>query len=174
MFDFLFNPSGRISRKGYALGFVPAYLILVILPSLLLPQQGLIQVYTTVIGLFFFWPALIAVPFKRFHDLNLTGWWHFGIAVLVGILSGYGTLPIIVEAMNDPDGIAAMSEGKAGWEATAAMFGQLSEKPDRLFAAIAATAIPYIEMIILMLLPGQRQENRFGQDPLVSGMGFAD
>jgi uncharacterized membrane protein YhaH (DUF805 family) len=72
MFDFLFNPHGRISRKGYAIGFLLPYMVLAVLPGLFLALTGPASLVLTLIGLFFFWPS-IAVSVKRFHDLGRTG-----------------------------------------------------------------------------------------------------
>jgi uncharacterized membrane protein YhaH (DUF805 family) len=175
MFDFLFNPQGRVSRKGYALGYLLPYILLVVLPPLILSGFGMIGLYTTVIGLFFLWPSLIAVPFKRFHDLGLTGWIHVGVLVLIGILTGFALSEFFMEVMRNPALAEELDQGVANDPISgfAAMWAQIDD-PAKRGALIAATVLQYGEPLAFLVLPGERRANRFGEDPTVSGRGFAD
>lgn len=176
MFDFLFNPSGRISRKGYLFGFFLPYMLLLTLPSLLIPGGGKFGIYTTVLGLFFFWPSTIAVPFKRFHDLGRSGWWHIGILAAGTLLGLYASASIVMQAFTDPASVEGALDpaGKPGWQVTRDTFAFIADKPDRLVALVLSMVIQYGEMIFFLAAPGQRAANAYGQDPLASGRGFAD
>lgn len=174
MFDFLFNPNGRISRKGYGIGFFVPYLLLVTLPGLLLVNSGAVGIYITVIGLFFLWPSLIAVPVKRFHDLGRSGWWHILVLVIGAGLSGYASVPLVMQAFEDPSALESLEQGKNGLQMTAATFDLIKDSPDRAIAFILGSVVQYGEMLFFLIAPGQRDANRFGGDPLASGRGFAD
>ncbi|MEM1379311.1 MAG: DUF805 domain-containing protein [Pseudomonadota bacterium] len=177
MFDFLFNPSGRISRKGYAIGFFLPYFVLAMLPGFFLVQTGVMSIIMTIIGLFYFWPALIAVPFKRLHDLGYTGWLHILVIVAIGVLMIFAFSGMFMEIIQDPEGDTATllaQEGLSGWQMTAVFWGQvLTSAPQRIAFALA-TILQYGEMIAFLALAGKAGENKYGQDPLVDGMGFAD
>jgi uncharacterized membrane protein YhaH (DUF805 family) len=174
MFDFLFNPQGRISRKGYGLGFLLPYILLVTLPGILLPTEGVVAIYLTVTGLFFLWPSVIAVPFKRFHDLGITGWAHIGVVVVILLLTLFAFSELIMQSIGNPEIAEEMQAGGSNPIASIATTWGLIDDPARRIAFALATVIQYGEQILLLVLPGQRQANRFGEDPTIGGRGFAD
>jgi hypothetical protein len=78
-------------------------------------------------------------------------------------------------SFNDPSAVEALEqEGKTGLQVMASFHDLLKDSPDRWIAYVLGSVIGYAEMAFFLAVPGQRSENRFGQDPLVSGRGFAD
>lgn len=158
MFDFLFNPQGRVSRKG-----VWAFALLCVLAQA--AAAGIDIVWSGMRGpatagatLFLFWPSL-AVCIKRFHDRNMSGWWllapplaliaALAVLVVTGMVSMAGT------ALNAPSAIAM---------------------PDRLTPAaiapglIVAAALIH-QMLNLYVLPGTEGPNDYGPDPRAPAAG---
>ncbi|MEM9838161.1 MAG: DUF805 domain-containing protein [Pseudomonadota bacterium] len=177
MFDFLFNPSGRISRKGYGLGYLLPYLALVTLPGLFLASTGMVGLVLTLLGLFYLWPSVIAVPFKRYHDLGVSGWWHVLVIVIGGILAGVAAAGFMVEIFQDPEGDIATQlsdDSLTGLQQMALSWNVMADDMHEKLALIGATVIQYGEIILLLLLKGQSGENKYGNDPTDDGMGFAD
>jgi uncharacterized membrane protein YhaH (DUF805 family) len=173
MFDFLFNPKGRISRKGFVIGFLLPYLLLGQAPGFFFGGMGgwPLMVFTVVVGVFFFWPALIAVPFRRFHDFGLSGWWHVGVLVLSSAFSFYGMGQLGL--FSDPTAMEAF-EGGTGLAQMTRVWSAAAEQPGALIPLALGTLIGWGELLAFAVLPGQRGDNQFGRDPLASGRGFAD
>lgn len=172
MFDFLFNPNGRVSRKGYGLGFLLPYYVLVGLPSLLLVPQNGLGIYFGLAGLFFFWPT-IAVSVKRLHDLGQTGWIYPIFFIVVFLLSLYASAPFILDAMRGevaPDAF----EGLSGLGQAKALYSSLDGRLDRQIIYLVSASAGYLLSLLFLLLPGQSGDNKYGKDPVVDGMGFAD
>lgn len=176
MFDFLFNPNGRISRKGYALAFFLPSTVLLTIPSMFLPAENGLGIYTTLLGLFFFFPSIVAVPIKRFHDLGLTGWFQLFYLIAIAVLVGYAMVPLFLEAMQNPSFAEELDQsGRTGWDVTVQTWKFMAEtSPDRFIAMIIGTVVQYGQMVLFLILPGQRRANKYGNDPVITGRGFAD
>ncbi len=168
MIDFLYNANGRISRKGYVLGyFLPMLLLTQILPVILMSVGlGLISM---LIGLFYIWPSNVAVPVRRFHDLGASGWYQAGIVLLTMI-----AVMIMIDGIGpqDPttmqDMISRLTRGDLSALDAAA-------DPGRARLGIGLAGLVNLTQIgLFAFVPGQRGRNRFGDDPLASGRGFAD
>ena len=155
IFNFLFNPQGRISRKQFWLQYFLPYLGIsitsgvidaVITPELAAAGGG---IFGTIVGLFYLWPS-IAVPVKRFHDRGMTGWYVliFAVTIIVGaVIAAIGGFAMDGEGL----GLAMLVIGG-------------------LIAAIAAI----VQLVILGFLPGQQGPNQYGQDPLDPHGGTAE
>ena len=180
MFDFLFNPQGRISRKGFAIGFLLPWLATQ-MPPLFLPagpEAGALWVVVglvfTLAGLFFLWPSFVAVPVKRLHDLGLTGW----LQVLVPLIGLVGIVFVVVGMFNayegTPEDFAVEFEGIESNADTYAVLWPLIKSSPLALAGVALFFIYVIEFVIFCLIPGQKGPNEHGEDPLASGRGFAD
>ena len=91
MIDFLFNPKGRVSKKGLAV-FVAAMVALNVISDYavtaqLFPKAGFVF---GLLGLVLLW-AKFAVPAKRLHDANRSGWWVIlGAIVFIGAVLSIG------------------------------------------------------------------------------------
>nr|WP_281373847.1 DUF805 domain-containing protein [Parvularcula dongshanensis] len=169
----MFNPNGRISRKGFVLGFLLPWLALTVLLPLVLPRGGLFALLNTAISLFYLWPSFVAVPVRRLHDLGLSGWWQ----VLVPLLGIVGIGIAFTGAMGAYDGTAQ--------EFTQEMQGMTRiEQRAYLANMVKASPLGWLGLIMLLtwifeylafaVLRGKPAENRFGNDPLLGGRGFAD
>ena len=178
MFDFLFNPQGRISRKGWWLGYFLPYLAITIVVSLLEPISAIFAFIGVLVSLFYLWPGMVAVPVKRFHDLGMTGFWQLGFAILsivlfvamfVGIgiqaaqsggedeLARLGTLP-------EDEQMAAMAE----------VIGGSMGNPVTLISVILLGVLTLAYLYFMGIKRGQAGPNTHGEDPHASGRGFAD
>ena len=90
VFQFLFSPYGRMSRKTYWLSWLLPYLAVSIVAAILdfamFPVDPKTDepppVFQTVIGLILLWPSL-AITTKRLHDRGMTGWWQVAPAIAV-------------------------------------------------------------------------------------------
>ncbi len=84
----------------------------------------------------------IAVTVRRLHDTNRSGWWLvIGIIVIIGFVA-----------------VAVASGMASPGEATAA-FTPL------MIAAVVATIVVAITLLVFMVLPGNEGPNRYGADP---------
>ena len=136
--------SGRAPRAEYwwfYLLIVVAYLVAMIVDSLIgLAILGPYGILTLIVALGVLIPSL-AASVRRLHDTNRSGWWLLIVAVpyfIVGIMAG-----------------RAMASGDTGGMAAAGLFG--------ILALVAAVVI-----LIFMVLPGTKGDNRFGPDPYAS------
>ena len=181
MFDFLFNPNGRISRKGFAIGFFLPWLALTQIPSLLVPTGpeagavwAIVGLVFTLAGLFFLWPSFVAVPVKRLHDLGLTGW----LQVIVPIIGLIGIVLIVVGMFNayggTPEEFALEFEGIESNSGMYAAFWPLIKASPLALVGVVLFFAYLIEFVVFCLIPGQKGPNEHGEDPLASGRGFAD
>ena len=180
MFDFLFNPQGRISRKGIWLGYFLPYLAITIVLSIvegIVPALGFLSL---LVGLFYLWPGIGAVPIKRLHDLGLSGWWLLLLyALSFGLLIWF--VVAVMTGAADTGALAAFEDGSFEQMTEAEQMAMLGELFTTGFASGAAL-IPGIVLVIASIAnfvvfycwPGQRKDNRFGNDPLASGRGFGD
>lgn len=158
MFNFLFNPCGRVSRKGIWLGlflpmvganFAAAFVDAMIfgaMGGLTVDATGSLQapatgVFSMLVSLFFLWPS-IAVSVKRFHDRNMSGWWvlWFLLIVVGGVVFAF-----------------------VGGAAAAASTGALGE--GAMIGFLIAMAGGLAQFIILYVLPGTPGGNQYGSDP---------
>lgn len=165
---FLFDPRGRVGRKGIWLGLLLPYLS----GSLVL---GAIDATAQLFwGLFFLWPLAVAVPIKRFADMGRAWWWV--LVFLGGILFGLGYLWYDL-------GQAARGVGMTGWEAlrdteqyaelaeAAVARGERSAARGPLLTASGygglSTALIFffIEFGWLYLIPGRKAEDRTNTAP---------
>ena len=133
--------TGRAPRAEYwwfYLGMIVAYFVAMIIDSLVgVSLFGPYGVVTTLLGLALLVPGLAATV-RRLHDTNRSGWWVLIVAVpylIMGIMMGMSA------ASGDMTGLA--SAGIVG-----------------LIALVGAIA-----MLVFMILPGTKGDNRFGPDP---------
>ena len=179
MFDFLFNPQGRISRKGIWLGFLLPYLAISLVLGVVEAIVPVLGIVSLLVGLFYFWPSIGAVPIKRLHDLGRSGWWLLafygvGFALLVWFLGAVG-----VTAADTPLG-EAFADGSFGTlpeEEQAALLMELARAATSgaaLIPLVLSVLFSLFQFVVFYVLPGQRADNRFGNDPLASGRGFGD
>ena len=178
MFDFLFNPQGRISRKGWWLGFTLPYLALTIIGSVLGPMNVIFGLTNTLIGLFFLWPSLVAVPVKRFHDLGMTGFWQLGFVVaefvlVVTLFVGIGMYAFEAGLEEEMAGMGTMSAADQ-IAIMAEYVGPALTHPVSLVSLILLLAANLAWLFLQGVKRGQAGPNTHGEDPLASGRGFAD
>ena len=133
--------TGRAPRAEYwwfYLGMIVAYLVAMTIDSLVGIQLfGPYGLLTCLLALGLIAPGL-AVTFRRLHDTNRSGWWILVVVVpyfIMGIMMG------MAAASGDMTGMA--SAGIVG-----------------LVALAGAVA-----MLVFMVLPGTKGDNRFGPDP---------
>lgn len=174
MFDFLFNPQGRVSRKGFALAFFLPWLVLVQVLPLVLPANTIVGLITTLIGLFYLWPSFVAVPVKRLHDLGLSGWLQVIVPIvglvgfvlmLVGMFQAYG---------GDPQAFAEEFDGITSNAVMMATFWQFIRPSPLALVGLIMLMGFLIEFIVMCLIPGQKGANEHGEDPRLSGRGFSN
>ena len=141
--------TGRAPRAEYwwfYLGMIVAYFVAMIIDSLVgVSLFGPDGVVTTLLGLALLVPGLAATV-RRLHDTNRSGWWVLIVAVpylIMGIMMGMSA------ASGDVTGLA--SAGIVG-----------------LVALVGAIA-----MLVFMILPGTKGDNRFGPDPYAGDAGAA-
>jgi uncharacterized membrane protein YhaH (DUF805 family) len=150
MFDFLFNPNGRVSRKGIWLGLYLPQLALGVAALMIdaaalgaaiaareIPPLGLASGLVT---LFFFWPN-IAVSVKRFHDRGMSGWWVLWFLLI--LLAG------LAFALMDAANAVATGAGGAGM----------------MLGVLVVVVAGLVQFVMLYLLPGQQGANAHGPDP---------
>lgn len=164
MIDFLFNPKGRISRKGYLVAFLLPYLALTqMLPLVIGGGFGVI------FSLFLLWPKFVSVPIRRFHDMGLTGLYQLGFAGLF-ILSTIVTFQGFVEHIGNVEAFAALSI-----EDRMQIMTEAFESNDRVQLGVFMTfSVELAQALFFGLVRGNVGSNQFGDDPLVEGRGFAD
>jgi len=167
IFNFLFNPNGRVSRSDFWLKFwlpsVAAAIVALIIdfaidPSLLEPStsenpfgnQGIVS---NLVSLFYLFPAYVAVPVKRLHDRGMSGWWQLLFAVLM----------IIGLGMLIGGGLMASGGNEGG-----VMIGLV------LVGLLLVLAVGITQLILFGFLPGQKMPNQYGPDPLNPNAGTAD
>lgn len=168
MFDFLFNPNGRVSRKGIWLGlffpqliaaFVSAIADMMLFASAVSTSAGQLAApalgLSALVSLFFLWPN-IAVSVKRFHDRGMSGWWVLWFGLIVGACVTFALVSLVASG-SALSGAAALEQGVVA----AGLFP--------LLALLAAIGVCIAQFIILYLLPGQQGANRFGADPRDGG-----
>ena len=165
---FLFDPRGRVGRRGIWLGLLLPYLT----GSLLL---GLVSETAQLVwGAAFLWPLAVAVPVKRFADMGRAWWW---VAVFLGGIA-FGLAYLWYDL-----GQAAGAVGMTAWEAflnteryaelaqAAVERGERSDRRGPLLTASGygglSTALIFffIEFGWLYIVPGQPHENRYGPPP---------
>jgi uncharacterized membrane protein YhaH (DUF805 family) len=180
MFDFLFNPQGRISRKGMWLGFILPYLAISIVLGMLSEAAAIFAIISTIVGLFYLWPSLVAVPVKRLHDLGRSGWWLLLIYAVELVLA----VLFVVGCFTAAEGtglLVAFEDGsfeRLSEQEQSEVFGELVLNGFSNGMVIATSVLLVLigiaTFVIFYVLPGQRADNRFGRDPLAEGRGFAD
>lgn len=145
MLGFLFSPNGRVSRKGYWLGWILPSAALGVVASVIDaamgdPATGTASTITTLLTV---WPNF-AITIKRYHDRGMSGWWVLWSILIVG---GAGLL------------VFSATETLLYGNIVGAWFGAWIGLYVGTFAMIAFALIVYF-------LPGERGANRFGPDPL--------
>lgn len=160
---FLFTMDGRATRKQFWLNYLLTLIGLNMAISVLLmvilmgftgmlsssaseliglvfaAGAGLLYLFMTVVNIW----ASVAVPMKRFHDRNMSGWWvlWFGLIIYGGYFLGL----VMIDNMfgfGDAERFAGITLLSA---AGLALLGQF---------------------VILGFLPGTVGENKYGADPL--------
>lgn len=174
MIDFLFNPNGRVSRKGYWLAYFLPYLGLSLIVEYL-PELGIgaaaAAIISLLFALFYFWPS-IAVPVKRFHDRSMTGWWVLGFVFLIGFPMGYAFFVTLMA----PENKALVDQLAQGYEpGEEEIISAIMNAPAKAKIMAGVSAVFWlVQFVILGFLPGTRADNKYGRDPLQNGgAGFA-
>ncbi len=175
MFDFLFNPNGRVSRKGIWTGYLLPYIAASIVATqvdfaLATGGGGLISdtavrsdvlqmkrevalavpgagMFSLLLSLFYFWPS-IAVSVKRFHDRGMTGWWVLIFLVAIAAALVGTVMTFLAAAVANPSG-----HGEGSMASVVVM-------------AVITFGLLGAQFVILYLLPGTEGPNRYGPDPL--------
>ena len=178
MFDFLFNPQGRISRKGWWLGFTLPYLSISIAANVLAGLSPMLGILSLLAFLFYLWPSMVAVPVKRFHDLGMTGFWQLGFVVAEVLLTiaffvGVGVHAAALGMEDDFAALGTMSPEEQS-AVMVEVFGGALGNPIALVSAILLVVINLVWLYFQGIRRGQAGPNEHGEDPLASGRGFAD
>ncbi len=174
MFDFLFNPKGRISRKGMWLGFFLPYFLISVGLGALGEAAPVFGVLSTVVGIFYLWPSTIAVPMKRLHDHGRSGWWllgYYGVTLLLTVLIGVEYGQILRGAGVGAGSVMTPAEQSAIF---LDYFPQVLRTGLGLFATVGTIALVLFFFVYLYVVPGERADNRYGRDPQADGRGLAD
>lgn len=152
MWNFLFSPTGRASRRDYWMRFVLPYvgiaIVAAILDVIVFGSAGIdgkgSGPFQAIVALFYFWPSL-AVSIKRLHDRGLSGWWIGGqfIAIIAAAVVAYMYLSGARES------------------------GATPETPLGLIAVLGALVLVWFYVLIQMwFFRGQVGDNKYGPDPL--------
>lgn len=168
MFDFLFNPKGRISRKGYLIAFLVPYLLLTqIAPFIFIgtPIAGLL----VLVSLFYLWPKYISVPIRRFHDMGVTGAYQLGFIALY-FMAAFITVQGLFSQIGDPEVFAAMNMDQR----MEAMQAATESNPRAALGMFLILGIEIAQMLLFGLMKGNTGPNQYGNDPLDDWRGFAD
>ena len=161
----LFSMDGRLSRKHFWLGYVLTMLGLNIAAWMLVAalvyglqavgSSGGFIVFTS-FGIFSFvwiivnlW-ATIAAPMKRFHDLNVSGWWvlWFWLMIYGGFILG-----------------RTLQQNTFGGDGLESGFGSLF--------VIGSVVAALVQFVWLGFFPGSVGSNKYGDDP-IRPMGVDD
>jgi uncharacterized membrane protein YhaH (DUF805 family) len=141
--------TGRAPRAEFwwfYLGTLVAYLVAMIVDSLVgIELLGPYGLFTLLIAVALILPGLAATV-RRLHDTNRSGWWVLIAVVpyfIMGVMMG-----------------RSMASGDTAGMASAGLVGLIA-----LAGGIA--------MIVFMVLPGNKGDNRFGPDPHAGESGAA-
>jgi uncharacterized membrane protein YhaH (DUF805 family) len=147
----LFRFSGRIGRLGYL--FAGSMLGLCIFSMLLLKKFLFLEstlfdmaVFLPVVGLCLLSGYTFTV--RRLHDINLSGWWAFGLFICKSIIT---------------IGYVKLAYGM--WSVYTNMLS-LADIPvnDKIYV-IGSLILKCLLVIFLISMPGTKGKNRFGEDP---------
>ena len=139
--------TGRAPRAEYwwfYLAMIVAYLVAMIIDSLVgISLMGPYGLFTLVLALALILPGLAATV-RRLHDTNRSGWWILIAVVpyfIMGVMMGMAT------ASGSTSGLAS-----AGLVGLVALAGGIA-------------------LLVFMVLPGTKGDNRFGPDPYAGEVG---
>ncbi len=166
MMDFLFNPHGRISRKGFLVAYLAPYLFLVYIVGPMFAGLGL-SILQVLIGLFLLWPNLVAVPVKRFHDMGASGWYQAGIVGLQ-ILAGI----IIARGLSDAGVLPTAGDAGTFVEQQRLMVEQIGNAPHAQLGMVLWMLVGLAQTALFAFVRGVPGKNRYGDDPLQTESGF--
>ncbi|WP_031555281.1 DUF805 domain-containing protein [Parvularcula oceani] len=174
MFDFLFNPRGRISRKGMWLGFFLPYFLISVGLGALGEAAPVFGVLSTVVGIFYLWPSTIAVPMKRLHDHGKSGRWllgYYAVTLVLTVFVGIEFGQVLRDAGVSAEGVMTPTEQRALF---VEHYPQVLRTGLGLLSTVAIIALVLFFFVYLYVVPGERADNRYGRDPQADGRGLAD
>lgn len=165
MIDFLFNLKGRVSRKGYFLAFLIPYLMITeLLPRTVPGSAGMLSI----LGLLLLFPAYVAIPVKRFHDMGVSGWYQAGVLGLIMLAA-----VITVQGVSDVSG-NALIEARTPLEQSQVLLESVEQSPRAQLGLVLVVLVRIAQIVLFLSIKGQPGKNAYGNDPLASGRGFAD
>lgn len=155
-----FTSEGRINRLSFFLRFIAliviaffsalaigffASMFVIIAPILLIFIMSLVAIIFS----FVVWMASIFLYIRRLHDMNLSGMWVLGYVVLSLIIGG-----VEIAATMDP-ALAAQA-------------------PAVMMIRLVFNIIVIISFLLLLIWPGTKGPNKYGQDPLNRNSEYID
>jgi uncharacterized membrane protein YhaH (DUF805 family) len=168
--DYFLSVRGRTARPGmvaitllfFGLGFLR--------PGL--AAAGIDPRIVTWPQLILLWPFLVAIPIRRFHDMGKSWWWP--VVFLTGVMLGLLIMLLDLNARADligMTGASALAEPEAYLAGLEALNAQRSGEPIEPVGAMGmggfstALILILIEFGWMLLIPGQRETNRYGPPP---------
>lgn len=170
VFGYLLSTDGRTGPGGVWL--MTGLVLVACAASAVLKQTGLSAAPANIAFFVLLWPALIALPIRRFHDMGRAWWWS--AVFLIGMLASFLFLMLDLTTTAGVLGLSAFSAltdtetylqvlndyNAASTEEPLEPVGAMGLGGVSLFLIFA-----FIEFGWLHLIPGNRQSNDYGPRP---------